>query len=268
MSIYLKRNLILALSLLSAAAIYTFLIAIFTAADIHSIRFYFDAPLTIAGFSWLGLSLASFVDRKWKAEHSISGLYQKIGISFGLISLVFLVLYWTLQISISGSSALNINRWREVFFSLPFPLLISFVYLMHVHIKQVYKSRKRVEQKKESQAPPLQAFAQRLLSIKKNKKYPISVGEIHLIAVEEGLIFAFDRHNQKHLLAEQSLKNLEAKLDPASFFRINRSELVHIDAVESYEPYFKDRLALRLLSQQEVHYTSNKRSKCFKEWLC
>ncbi|MEM8887986.1 MAG: LytTR family DNA-binding domain-containing protein [Bacteroidota bacterium] len=268
MSIYLKKNLMLGLSLLTAAGIYTLLIALITAPDIHSIHFFFDAPLSIAGFSWLGLSMASFVDRKWKVEHSISGLYQKIGISFGLISLIFLTLYWALQISISGPAAMNINRWREVFFSLPFPLLISFVYLMHVHIKQVYQNRKRVEEKDESLKLPVQAFAQRLLSIKKHKKYPISVGEIHLIAVEEGLIFAFDRHNQKHLLAEQSLKNLESKLDPASFFRINRSELVHIDAVESYEPYFKDRLALRLISHKDAHYTSNKRSKCFKQWLC
>ncbi|MDW3650170.1 MAG: LytTR family DNA-binding domain-containing protein [Bacteroidia bacterium] len=270
MPIYLKRNLILAVSLLSAAFIYTLLIALITAADIQSIHFFFDAPMSIAGFSWLSLTIASFVDRKWKekSRHLISNLYQKIGISFGLISIVFFVFYWGMQLIFSGQISMNINRWRELFFSLPFPLLISFVYLIHIHIKQVYSKRDRVEKGNESDPQTVQAFAQRLLSIKKHKKYPISVEEIHLIAVEEGLVFAFDRHNQKHLLAEQSLKKLEAKLDPQFFFRINRSELVHIDAVESYEPYFKDRLALQIVSRKEALYTSNNRSPCFKKWLC
>ena len=39
---------------------------------------------------------------------------------------------------------------------------------------------------------------------------------------------------------------LERQLDPARFGRLNRSELVNIAFVERVEPYFNNRLAVKL----------------------
>ena len=43
--------------------------------------------------------------------------------------------------------------------------------------------------------------------------------------------------NEGHLLRE-SMKNMEAKLDPKTFVRIHRSAIVNIDRIKELEPWF------------------------------
>jgi two-component system, LytTR family, response regulator len=45
-------------------------------------------------------------------------------------------------------------------------------------------------------------------------------------------------HGQVHLLRE-SLTALEARLDPARFFRVHRSAIVNLDRIRELQPYFK-----------------------------
>ena len=43
--------------------------------------------------------------------------------------------------------------------------------------------------------------------------------------------------SEAHLLRE-SMKNMEAKLDPKTFVRIHRSAIVNIDRIKELEPWF------------------------------
>lgn len=77
---------------------------------------------------------------------------------------------------------------------------------------------------------------------------------------------AYDEKGDKHVV-NYSLGDIESRIDPKLFFRINRSEIIHIDFIEKIEPYFKNRLSIQLQSQKEVLHTSSSKTKDFRIWL-
>ncbi|MGB3799614.1 MAG: LytTR family transcriptional regulator DNA-binding domain-containing protein, partial [Lewinella sp.] len=61
---------------------------------------------------------------------------------------------------------------------------------------------------------------------------------------------------------------LEGDLDPAVWFRINRSQLVHIAGVRKVTAYFNHRLALELDTEGEGDsIVSRQRVKSCRAWL-
>ncbi|RYE90084.1 MAG: response regulator transcription factor, partial [Cytophagaceae bacterium] len=99
-------------------------------------------------------------------------------------------------------------------------------------------------------------------------------GSLHLLAVEdvthlqaeEGLVFAIDQRGTRYPLSG-TLTELEQQLDPARFFRLNRSELVHLRYIEKAEPYGKDRLAVKLKTSSNFLLTSATHTAGFRKWL-
>jgi DNA-binding LytR/AlgR family response regulator len=72
----------------------------------------------------------------------------------------------------------------------------------------------------------------------------------------------------ERLLADETLSELEAGLDPSCFFRANRQVLVHIDAVKSFRPQGKGQLKLELAPAAEVPVlVSQERARAFRDWL-
>jgi DNA-binding LytR/AlgR family response regulator len=63
--------------------------------------------------------------------------------------------------------------------------------------------------------------------------YFLDTENISFFEASEGVVFAYDNSGKRHLMTEATLKEIEEQLDPAAFFRLNRSELVHKAYVES-----------------------------------
>jgi DNA-binding LytR/AlgR family response regulator len=81
------------------------------------------------------------------------------------------------------------------------------------------------------------------------------------------LAFVLTRTGER-LLADESLGELEASLDPTRFFRANRQVLVHIDAVKSFRPHGKGQLKLELTPPAEVPVlVSQERARAFRDWI-
>ncbi|WP_356948035.1 LytTR family DNA-binding domain-containing protein [Pseudoalteromonas sp. APC 3893] len=78
---------------------------------------------------------------------------------------------------------------------------------------------------------------------------------------------AYDNHGKHYLLTGNSLTELEAQLDPALFFRVNRSGVVNINYVLSFESYAKKTLAVNLQHMSEPLITSRTRTSGFRKWL-
>lgn len=78
--------------------------------------------------------------------------------------------------------------------------------------------------------------------------------------------FAYDINKEKHIV-NYSLGDIEKKLDPDSFFRINRSEIVNVEYVEKIEQHFKNKLALSLKTRTETLYTSSTKTPDFRIWI-
>ena len=69
-----------------------------------------------------------------------------------------------------------------------------------------------------------------------------------------------------HPLIPRTLQQLEARLDPAVFFRVNRQQIINLKWIEHIEPWFSSTLKLTLRGGGEVE-VSRQQSMRFREAL-
>lgn len=95
----------------------------------------------------------------------------------------------------------------------------------------------------------------------------IAVTDIQYFYSENGMAYAKTADNKRHLI-DYTLEQLEETLDPASFFRINRKVITHIDAIQKIAPYFNSRLKLEIKPKADFDViVSRERVGAFKNWL-
>lgn len=78
--------------------------------------------------------------------------------------------------------------------------------------------------------------------------------------------YAFDAAGVKFPLSE-NLTELEQILDPKTFFRLNRSEIINLNFIERLEPDFHDRLVVRLKNLNVKLVSSTNRTPNLRKWL-
>ncbi len=95
----------------------------------------------------------------------------------------------------------------------------------------------------------------------------LPVSDVAYIYSEESLTFAIDLQGKRHLI-NTSLDQLQEELDPNLFFRINRAQIIHIQAIKKVESWFNHRVRVYLQSDSSLeHVVSRNRVKKFKGWL-
>lgn len=104
--------------------------------------------------------------------------------------------------------------------------------------------------------------------VKQGQKFAaIEAADIAYFFSEGRFIFFKTFDNQKYLV-EYTLEELESMLDPATFFRINRSLLISFRSVDQIHPYFGNRLKLFLHPAMEKDIlVSREKVNDFKQWL-
>ena len=119
--------------------------------------------------------------------------------------------------------------------------------------KALERARGQLASKKNAAANIGTGIDSRLVSLleelREERKYPErlivkSSGRVFFVRTEEidwveasGNYVKIHTKNEAHLLRE-SMKNMEAKLDPKIFVRIHRSAIVNIDRIKELEPWF------------------------------
>ncbi len=119
-------------------------------------------------------------------------------------------------------------------------------------------------------------FEEKLEDKAYKERFTIKVGE-HLRVFEVNEIDGFlSQHKTSYLLTnqgrqyplEKSLEEIDALLSPKQFFRINRSFIVHINAIKDIISYSNSRLRIVLKhDMDEPLIVSRERVKDFKNWL-
>lgn len=95
----------------------------------------------------------------------------------------------------------------------------------------------------------------------------IPVAEIGVFFSFEKATYALSTTGRKHLL-DQALDQLEPRLDPAVFFRINRKYLVSHAAISNIYAHSNSRLKLRVAGLEDHDMiVARERVVSFKEWL-
>jgi DNA-binding LytR/AlgR family response regulator len=97
--------------------------------------------------------------------------------------------------------------------------------------------------------------------------YFLAVEEIAYFLAEEGVVKVIDLAGKSHLMGLLTLKELEERLDPSRFFRINRAELVHKRAIQRMERYGKNSLAIQVEGAKQKLITSQGNTAAFREWV-
>ncbi|MBP8226720.1 MAG: response regulator transcription factor [Pararheinheimera sp.] len=95
----------------------------------------------------------------------------------------------------------------------------------------------------------------------------LPVADILLIRAANGVLLATDKHNSVHILTEANLGDIENQLDPSEFFRLNRSDIIHISSILQVEPYNKESVAVVLSCDKERAVSSKTRTALFRKWL-
>lgn len=119
----------------------------------------------------------------------------------------------------------------------------------------------------------------KLMSTYKTEKYKesftVKLGKkIKILKTDEiGCFFSFENAtylntSQGNYIINHSLTSLQNDLNPAEFFRVNRTYIVHINAINDIIGYSNSRLKLVLNSYNENEIiVSRERVKDFKAWI-
>lgn len=105
-------------------------------------------------------------------------------------------------------------------------------------------------------------------AIKTHKEiYFLKVEDIVCFQADNGIIFAFDKKNKRHIMPQTVFKDIELFLDPKKFFRINRSESVQRKFIDKIERYTKNTVSIYLNSKSKIVRTSQNNTGEFNAWL-
>ena len=108
------------------------------------------------------------------------------------------------------------------------------------------------------------------------KRFTIKVGQhIKIVHVDEIECFYSENkatyihtNSNRNYLIDHSLEHWQEQLDPEQFFRVNRTFVVHINAIKDIISYTNSRLKLILHSYNETEIiVSRERVKDFKNWI-
>ena len=108
------------------------------------------------------------------------------------------------------------------------------------------------------------------------KRFTIKVGQhIKIIHVDEIECFYSENKStyihtnaNRNYLIDHSLEHWQEQLDPEQFFRVNRTFIIHMNAIKDIISYTNSRLQLVLHSYSETEIiVSRERVKEFKKWI-
>ena len=94
----------------------------------------------------------------------------------------------------------------------------------------------------------------------------LSVSDIAFVQADGVLIYAYDFDGKKYPLTGTLIAN-EQQLNPENFFKINRSDIVSINAIEKIAAHIGDRLAVFIKGQKQFVITSTQKTAAFRKWI-
>lgn len=94
----------------------------------------------------------------------------------------------------------------------------------------------------------------------------LPTANISLIKADGVLLYAFDFLGKRFPLTG-TLLQIEQQLSPRVFFRINRSEIININAIEKIEYQSSDRLAVYIKCHRDLFSISASKTPSFRKWI-
>lgn len=114
---------------------------------------------------------------------------------------------------------------------------------------------------------PQRNYQQRFLVHRREKILSVKTEDIAYFEGEDRYVYLVKRDNSRFIV-EYKLSDLEDLLDPACFFRLNRSYIAHFEAIDKITVLSKSRVKVDLkpTAPREV-IVSTEQTRDFKAWL-
>ncbi|HUB60168.1 MAG TPA: LytTR family DNA-binding domain-containing protein [Puia sp.] len=101
----------------------------------------------------------------------------------------------------------------------------------------------------------------------REKMYPVAVRDIAAVALEKEIVYLYTFNKEKHAVF-RPIDEIEAALEPQTFFRINRQMILNRDAILEMEPFFNRRVIVTLkVATAERPLVSRLKVTPFLEWV-
>lgn len=267
----IKKYIVIATLITLFSYVYSLMMSVLLAPAANAIYFHISSGLSFSITGCIALYIVHQVDmiiNKVIVSTSSPIFFINILVSFFTTSLLFAFITWLLNVLLRSNWTLDFLYLKDQIIIINFLLLIILSYHTIAYFtRTTARKNKKLSADNLEMSLVLNKYLTRIPSLANKKTVLTPIAQISYFQIDEGVLFAFTIDHQKHPLTITTLNELESKLNPAAFFRINRSEIVNIDKIASYEPYFKDRLAIKLTNKDTTLYTSNTKSAAFREWL-
>lgn len=114
---------------------------------------------------------------------------------------------------------------------------------------------------------PKKSYKSSILIRYRESYIPVLVENIGLFVLQNEVVYAYT-FDQKKQAVFKTLDEMEASIDPALFFRINRQTLVNRKAVLEIQPYFNRKMVIKTTFQtEEKLVVSRLKVSPFLEWM-
>lgn len=111
------------------------------------------------------------------------------------------------------------------------------------------------------------AYRERFLIKLGQKLLPVATRDIAWFISTDGSTELLTKEGKRHLL-DLPLDDIEAQLDPARFFRLNRQCIACIECISVVHQHFNGKLKVELKPAAPLEVmVSREKAKAFKEWL-
>ncbi|WP_159090601.1 LytR/AlgR family response regulator transcription factor [Aquimarina aquimarini] len=94
----------------------------------------------------------------------------------------------------------------------------------------------------------------------------LNVLDISMIEASGDFCVGVDANGKKYPIS-QKIGVITEQLSPKNFFRINRSQIIHIKYIETIENHFKNRLLIKMKGVNDKVMTSSSNTSDFRKWI-
>jgi DNA-binding LytR/AlgR family response regulator len=95
----------------------------------------------------------------------------------------------------------------------------------------------------------------------------VEIKDVAYLFAEDKVVFLVTKDHKKYFL-DETLDEIEQKLNPKDFFRLNRKYISPVTTIERIEPHFNGRLKIKLHHRDDDEiYVSREKAEAFKKWL-
>ncbi|WP_299709054.1 LytTR family DNA-binding domain-containing protein [uncultured Tenacibaculum sp.] len=194
-------------------------------------------------------------------DGNVFDVYNQIAVDFPIIFATAYDQFWMNAFETSGIEYL-LKPYSFTRFEKAWKKYTSLVNKTEVNHNDIFKKLDAYYQSKIEVKPSYKEY----ISVKSNSDiYFLKVEDITFIQSDYGVVFAYDQNNKKHLLNQATLKEVQEMLNPTSFFKINRSELINRNYIEKISRYTKNTVAIHIKSH--VLKTSQNSTASFNTWM-